>query len=88
MKRGAMVAFASLAALSLAAPGAPAADLGFHGLSQDNTCRVCHNTAKGVPTLRGWSGASLPDISGTAWAGRRGRWRRRGSAWCVLADYS
>jgi predicted CXXCH cytochrome family protein len=67
-KRWALVA---LVAFTMAARDSGAADLGPHGAGGvDNVCRTCHNTAQGNPTLRGWAGGSLPNIAGTAWAGR------------------
>lgn len=47
------------------------ASLGVHAVDTTNPCKKCHDTAVGVATLRGWAGGSLPDTSGTGWAGRQ-----------------
>ena len=51
-----MVALAAFVVLT-AAPAAMAAALGPHQLASDNNpCKVCHDTASGTPALRGWNG--------------------------------
>jgi predicted CXXCH cytochrome family protein len=46
------------------------ATLGPHGIGA-NPCRICHDTANGVPSLRGWSGG-VPTIAGAGpWVPRQ-----------------
>ena len=60
-----MKVLAGTAVLLLTASSAMAAALGPHQLAADtNPCKICHDTAAGVPALRGWNGAGTGPATG------------------------
>jgi predicted CXXCH cytochrome family protein len=67
MKTNRLVAIATGMLLLAAVPAW--ATLGPHGIGA-NPCKICHDTASGNPTLRGWSGG-VPTGAGGPWASRQ-----------------